>query len=501
MALATTCPACSTSFKVNPEQLKLRRGLVRCGMCDHVFSGVEYLRYVSDTQTDADLNRPDDGADRRRSHRRDTTIISTDGTTDELQTAFFLPDTQLVPNTPAGASNDQANFAPPSQAPLDKRLRKGGPRGRRGGRGRRSKITSGEPSKIFDKQTELPQPADHAIPNELTQQAHVSDQQDAVEQRPNNGQSSAKNPHSASEIDLPSRDRPVAPPEKTSSSIAQTEVPARAKPKRTSTPVITAPLTQGARAELSTKTARTDSWSAAPIWPRINEQFDEADIEEPDSVPEPLPSEPRQSNAEATRTIRSAPDGESRVIATGQAMTADDDAVDFFGQTSKPSFDFDLPPRHILLAATGLLVLLLLQLSIGNRDVLASRYPAFHSALEVISWPLGLDVQLPMHTDSLKIASFDLVAASEREPEATYVMNLLMRNKARHTLRWPAVELTLLDTAGGILVRKVFLAQDYLADSSLIERGILASSEQPVRVGLRSHTAAPVGYSVSLFYP
>ena len=46
MALATTCPQCKTSFKVVPDQLKLRRGLVRCGVCQNVFSGVEHLRYV-----------------------------------------------------------------------------------------------------------------------------------------------------------------------------------------------------------------------------------------------------------------------------------------------------------------------------------------------------------------------------------------------------------------------------------------------------------------------
>ena len=48
MALATTCPQCKTSFKVVPDQLKLRRGLVRCGVCQHVFSGIDFLRYVDD---------------------------------------------------------------------------------------------------------------------------------------------------------------------------------------------------------------------------------------------------------------------------------------------------------------------------------------------------------------------------------------------------------------------------------------------------------------------
>ncbi|MBW6495900.1 MAG: zinc-ribbon and DUF3426 domain-containing protein [Burkholderiaceae bacterium] len=48
MTLVTTCPVCKTSFKVIPDQLKLRRGLVRCGSCHNVFSGIDHLRQVND---------------------------------------------------------------------------------------------------------------------------------------------------------------------------------------------------------------------------------------------------------------------------------------------------------------------------------------------------------------------------------------------------------------------------------------------------------------------
>ena len=53
MTLATTCPQCKTSFKVVADQLKLRRGMVRCGVCQTVFSGLEQLRYV---EASSDLN-------------------------------------------------------------------------------------------------------------------------------------------------------------------------------------------------------------------------------------------------------------------------------------------------------------------------------------------------------------------------------------------------------------------------------------------------------------
>jgi predicted Zn finger-like uncharacterized protein len=43
MALATQCPHCHTIFKVANDQLKLRAGLVRCGVCKAVFNGADCL--------------------------------------------------------------------------------------------------------------------------------------------------------------------------------------------------------------------------------------------------------------------------------------------------------------------------------------------------------------------------------------------------------------------------------------------------------------------------
>src|SRR5690606_39624394 len=39
MALTTRRPHCGTAFKVVPDQLRVRNGLVRCGACDTVFDG------------------------------------------------------------------------------------------------------------------------------------------------------------------------------------------------------------------------------------------------------------------------------------------------------------------------------------------------------------------------------------------------------------------------------------------------------------------------------
>ena len=41
--MLTRCPACTTSFRVTPEQLKLRAGKVRCGKCQSVFNALDTL--------------------------------------------------------------------------------------------------------------------------------------------------------------------------------------------------------------------------------------------------------------------------------------------------------------------------------------------------------------------------------------------------------------------------------------------------------------------------
>lgn len=41
--MLTRCPACDTSFRVTPEQLKLRAGRVRCGKCQSVFNALDTL--------------------------------------------------------------------------------------------------------------------------------------------------------------------------------------------------------------------------------------------------------------------------------------------------------------------------------------------------------------------------------------------------------------------------------------------------------------------------
>jgi predicted Zn finger-like uncharacterized protein len=58
MALATRCPACGTTFRVVSDQLKLQRGLVKCGNCSEVFDGIEHMRYTASVVTPSSTTAP-----------------------------------------------------------------------------------------------------------------------------------------------------------------------------------------------------------------------------------------------------------------------------------------------------------------------------------------------------------------------------------------------------------------------------------------------------------
>jgi len=48
MSMVTSCPACTTTFRVTPEELARRQGKVRCGRCRGVFDAFKSLATLAD---------------------------------------------------------------------------------------------------------------------------------------------------------------------------------------------------------------------------------------------------------------------------------------------------------------------------------------------------------------------------------------------------------------------------------------------------------------------
>src|SRR5450830_541765 len=48
MSLLTQCPACSTLYRVVPDQLRISDGWVKCGQCSEIFDASKHLMEPAD---------------------------------------------------------------------------------------------------------------------------------------------------------------------------------------------------------------------------------------------------------------------------------------------------------------------------------------------------------------------------------------------------------------------------------------------------------------------
>jgi predicted Zn finger-like uncharacterized protein len=389
MALATTCPQCKTSFKVIPDQLKLRRGLVRCGVCQHVFSGIDYLRYVDDSgksrqKTAAPAARAA-GATPARPSRRPAgtadpatrmapgprpegspqTVIAAD---DELKTAFFLSD---------------STFGPYSQT---------------------------RPQDVVPPRSIVARGGDDSSAGEAVEAPRARDQRDQRDQRePSEPQI---RDHREGRHGVRDQDDPEV-----------------------------------AAASLLAREAR-DAWRGG-------------------------------SGSRRSRSPSSRWHGHE----------------DRHGPYDSLGAFFADPRRRY--GTIALVVAALLQVTLLFRNEIASRAPAMRPAVSVLAGIFGQSVDAVRDLSSLTIESFELQSKGRDDLLA---MNAVLRNKDRHVVRWPAMELTLTDQAGTVVVRKVILPGDYLTRAAPRD-GLAGRSEWPVRLELDPGSLQLAGYSVALFYP
>jgi predicted Zn finger-like uncharacterized protein len=162
----------------------------------------------------------------------------------------------------------------------------------------------------------------------------------------------------------------------------------------------------------------------------------------------------------------------------------------------------------IAVAGIALVGLLLLQLLIGARHSLAAHFPALSATIDAVSSVVGLKVENPRALDRLTIESFEVQASSSPN---IYSLSAILRNGASHVVRWPALELSLTDNVGSILLKKVLLPEEYLksmlpalgnVDAMTAEKaGLKPSGELPLKLAFEVSDINPSGFSAALFYP
>ena len=145
----------------------------------------------------------------------------------------------------------------------------------------------------------------------------------------------------------------------------------------------------------------------------------------------------------------------------------------------------------------GLTVLAVLQLGLAFRDKLAASLPFTRPVLALLGAPLGLKIEPVRNIDQLSLEAFEIQDLGKNNQ---YMLSAIIRNSSGQPLRWPAMELVLMDPSRNVVVRKIIEPQTYL-DERNRPSGIAPRSEQPIRLTIETRDIRMAGYNVALFYP
>jgi hypothetical protein len=146
------------------------------------------------------------------------------------------------------------------------------------------------------------------------------------------------------------------------------------------------------------------------------------------------------------------------------------------------------------LAAAAFALLLVGQIALHFRDLLAAAWPATKPPLQTACRLIGCTVGAPLRIDSLSVES---VALRRIEDTPMHLLQLVVRNRAATDVRMPWIDLTLSDTQGRTTARRMIDARQLGAAGDRLA----PQREVALQALLDLGETAVAGYTVELFYP
>jgi predicted Zn finger-like uncharacterized protein len=483
MALATQCPHCHTTFRVASDQLKLRGGIVRCGACQSIFDGNAHLIDLDALAAGkAGGAQPQDDA----AEELPVYTLDFDRTFDPLG---ILP--KPAPEEPAAAPVP-VPASTPAPAPRAQVWRTGG--------GMAAAQLAPEPETIQAEEAApvaepVPEPApeaEPAMPEEPPAEADV---------RPEAAETAPAVIAEPVPAEAPAE---AAPPPPTASAYApqgriepsfelpvDEELVAQPLPGDEHAYQDAAPATVAASAPVQDIPP-----SALPL--RASAGGNDT-LTTPLSGPAPAPAA-KSARAKAiearTRRSRLTPTNiEASKLRVPASVEADE--PEFVKRSRKQ--EQSGRTRQLLMAggAVVLGLLLLAQVVLDFRNVLAARYPGARPVLAAGCALLGCRIGLPAQIENLSIETGELTTLGVD----TYSLNTLLRNQGSLAQAWPSIQLELTDANDKPVQRRVFGPADYLPQGVSAAGGFAARSEQPVRLNFALTELKPSGYHIAVFYP
>ncbi len=148
--------------------------------------------------------------------------------------------------------------------------------------------------------------------------------------------------------------------------------------------------------------------------------------------------------------------------------------------------------------ALTLALLLIVQLAWWQREKAMVYWPTSQTLFARACATLGCHVAPPRAIDGLRLDASDL-----RQLDGPHVLELKvpLTNHYSVALAYPAIELTLLDEANRVAVRRVLAPRDYVRPGASVDAGIPAGATQTMVVRVETGDVTASNFRVQIFYP
>ncbi|MFM0647749.1 DUF3426 domain-containing protein [Paraburkholderia bryophila] len=448
MLLATRCPFCETVFRLQPAQLALRRGLVRCGHCNEVFDASSSLFDVTEggdfsTAKPVEAAAAIEALSGVRARSPDFSAEAWDPwapTPDAAVDNRLLHDTHTVPLSPVSTSAGVA-VTPHHAHAHEPDL----------------------PASAFS--TPVP-PDDEPVLADAPLEPFAYRTEPPAEDAPRVW-------HKTDRSSEPSLDEPVLPESASLHGIPDNE-------PRFNAASFAAGAGAGVAAGAAIAEAETDADADGGTTARFG-----------------------ASTANTSATDDPTAFSGAAAASSGEPFSVHpvNDGVDPFPvvRETRPA-----EPRRLgwIIAGSVVAVLLVLallaQLAWWQRETVLVYFPSTQTLYAKACAQLGCLVTPPHDIDGLQVEPSDL-----RQIDGPHKLELKMplRNRFNVALAYPAIELTLLDDQNNVAVRRVLWPQDYVPPGTPIAAGLPARSTQTMIVHLDTGNAVASNFRVQIFYP
>jgi len=189
--------------------------------------------------------------------------------------------------------------------------------------------------------------------------------------------------------------------------------------------------------------------------------------------------------------------GEPEAVASEAAAPAKTDhgALDFLRQAQRRA-RWQQPRVRLALAAGIVLLALLLTLQTAHhfRDTVAARWPSTRPLL--LSWCdlAGCSIGTPKRIDDIVV---DSTALGRLGDDDAFRLSVTLRNRGQLAVALPSIDLSLTDTSGQLLARRVLAPRDFQASVAVLAPGADIALQAPLSAG----SSRVSGFTVEVFYP